>query len=65
MKILVENLLRTKKRLIKILPTFEYHPNVYDNGIVDFKVGICDCCGKTVKAMYRLFMQEKGLNVYV
>jgi uncharacterized protein CbrC (UPF0167 family) len=32
------------------LPTFEYHPNVYDNGIVDFKVGICDCCGKTVKA---------------
>lgn len=39
-----------KKELIKTLPTFEYHPNVYDNGIVDFKVGICDCCGKKVEA---------------
>lgn len=39
-----------KAELIKTLLVFDYHPNVYNNGIVEFKTGICNCCGKEVKA---------------
>lgn len=39
-----------KQELIKTLPTFEYHPNIYKNDIVDFRYGICNCCNKEVKA---------------
>lgn len=39
-----------KLRLINELPKFEYHPNIYENDIVEFKNGICDCCKKEVHA---------------
>ena len=27
---------------------FKYHPNVYDNDIIEHENGICQCCGKEV-----------------
>lgn len=39
-----------KKELIRTLPKFEYHPNIYTNDIIEFKNGVCNCCGKEVKA---------------
>ena len=47
-----------KNEIIKTLPKFKYNPNVYDNGIVIFNNGICQCCGKNVKA-YLGFMYSK------
>ena len=32
------------------LPVFKYHPNLYNLGIVEFKKGICNCCGKETYA---------------
>lgn len=32
------------------LPKFRYHPNVYENGIVEFSEGVCDCCHKKTEA---------------
>ena len=27
---------------------FKYHPNVYDNDIIEHENGVCQCCGKEV-----------------
>jgi len=27
---------------------FKYHPNVYENGVIEHKEGICQCCGEKV-----------------
>ena len=51
-----------KQELIKTLPTFEYHPNVYKNGIVEFKYGICNCCGKEVKAYVGVMYTNEDVN---
>lgn len=40
----------TKEEIIKSLPKFKYHPNLYANGMVTFANGICQCCEKEVKA---------------
>ena len=37
-----------KMLLINDLPKFEYHPNIYENDIVEFKKGKCNCCNKEV-----------------
>ncbi|MBR6383285.1 MAG: CbrC family protein [Lachnospiraceae bacterium] len=36
--------------MIDNLPKFKYHPNLYNLGIVKFKNGICNCCGKITNA---------------
>ena len=51
-----------KEELIKTLPTFEYHPNVYKNGIVEFKTGICNCCGKEVKAYVQVMYTRENVD---
>ena len=51
-----------KKELIKTLPKFEYHPNVYKNGIVTFKNGVCICCGKEVKAYIKNAFCKKDVD---
>jgi len=40
-----------KIEIIKSLPKFKYHPNLYVNDdIVVFKKAICQCCGKETRA---------------
>lgn len=39
-----------KEEVIKFLPKFKYHPNLYNNSIVTFGNGICQCCGNEIKA---------------
>jgi uncharacterized protein CbrC (UPF0167 family) len=34
------------------LITFKYHPNIYENGIIEKGNGVCQCCGKTVEEYY-------------
>ena len=31
------------------LPEFKYHPNIYENDIVQHGEGICECCGEKVR----------------
>lgn len=35
---------------IDLLPKFKYHPNLYENDIVIFEKGKCECCGKDTEA---------------
>lgn len=42
--------INAKDELIKSLPKFKYHPNLYTNNIVTFADGKCQCCEKEVKA---------------
>ena len=51
-----------KKELIKKLPKFYYHPNVYENDIVEFKKGICDCCGKEAKAYLGMMYTKEHVD---
>ncbi len=37
-----------KASVLKI--PFKYHPNVYDNEVVIYGSGVCDCCNKEVQA---------------
>ena len=39
-----------KDELIKNLPKFKYHPNLYSLDIVTFEKGVCQCCQKEVDA---------------
>lgn len=49
-----------EEQLIKTLPKFRYHPNLYNNEIVHFDDGICQCCGKKVKAYIdQMYTQEE------
>ena len=51
-----------KEELIKTLPTFTYHPNVYENTIVKFTDGVCDCCKRNVKAYVSLMYTFAKVN---
>ena len=32
----------------KIMPKFKYHPNLYENDILTYEKGVCQCCKKEV-----------------
>lgn len=51
-----------KQNLIKELPKFRYHPNVYSNPITTFANGICQCCGKNVKAYIEMMYSKENIN---
>lgn len=42
--------LTREEEIIKSLPKFKYHPNLYTNEIVTFANGKCQCCEKKVNA---------------
>ena len=50
------------EELIKTLPKFKYHPNVYSNSITTFGNGICQCCNKEVKAYVETMYTIEDIN---
>lgn len=41
---------KSDNNIIKLLPSFKYHPNLENDDIVIFEEEICQCCGKEVEA---------------
>lgn len=50
-----------KKTSISNLPKFKYHPNLYDDAIVIFDEGTCECCGKEVSAFIENIYSSRDL----
>ena len=53
-----------KEEIIKNLPKFTYHPNLYtsSSGYVTFDKAICDCCGKEVNAYISFIYSREQIN---
>lgn len=51
-----------KEEIIKSLPKFKYHPNLYNNDIVTFKNGICQCCKNETKAYIETMYAKEYLD---
>lgn len=50
---------KVKEEMSKSLPEFKYHPNLYNNRIVTFAKGVCQCCEKEVEAYIEtMYCQE-------
>lgn len=58
----IKNFDNEKEEIIKSLPKFKYHPNLYNSNIVTFKNGICQCCGKEVKAYIDSMYSEEDID---
>lgn len=47
---------------VSMLPKFRYHPNVYDNQIVTFEKGKCQCCEKEVEVFVNSMYSKENVN---
>ena len=54
--------LLSKEEIIKTLPKFTYHPNLYNFDYVTFDKAICDCCGKEVDAYISSIYSRESVN---
>lgn len=52
----------TKEEIVKSLPKFKYHPNLYTNRIVTFANGKCQCCEKEVNAYIEIMYCEEYVD---
>ncbi len=44
------------------LPTFKYHPHLYEGDEVSFQHGVCECCGQEVDAYIDLMYCRADVN---
>ena len=44
------------------LPTFKYHPHLYEGDEVSFQHGVCECCGQEVDAYIDLMYCREDVN---